>query len=158
VNLQLGVAIPPLLHNPDQMTPFLSLECSVIVVPTLKLADAVWPLETLRPKGVDVTVPEWPVTVSVSVAVVLPPPQTLATPPPPHDCGLVQDPQVRVPPQPSETEPQFLPWAAQLMGVQPLAAFTVRIAFTVSPQAAEICAETVPAVKAVVSAVKLPLV
>lgn len=91
-----------------------------------------WPLETLRPKGVDVTVPEWPVTVSVSVAVVLPPPQTLATPPPPHDCGLVQDPQVRVPPQPSETEPQFLRWAAQLMGVQPLAAFTVRIAFRVA--------------------------
>lgn len=139
------------------MTPFLSFDWSVTAVPTLKLADAVWPLETLNPEGVDVTVPQWPVTVSVSVTVVSPPPQTLAIPPPPQDCGLVQDPQVRVPPQPSETEPQFLPCAEQLIGVQPLAAFTVRIAFTVSPRAAEIWSETVPAVKVVVLAVKLPL-
>lgn len=45
-------------------------------------------------------------------------PQTFGVPPPPHVCGDVQVPQVRVPPQPSEIEPQFLPWAAQVVGVQ----------------------------------------
>lgn len=32
----------------------------------------------------------------------------------------VQTPQFKVPPQPSEIEPQVLPWAAQVVGVQPL--------------------------------------
>jgi len=33
----------------------------------------------------------------------------LATPPPPHVWGAVQDPQVSVPPQPSEILLQFFP-------------------------------------------------
>ena len=36
------------------------------------------------PAGVDVTVPLRPVTESESVAVLVPPPQTFATPPPPQ--------------------------------------------------------------------------
>ena len=49
----------------------------------------------------------------------VPPPQTLATPPPLHVWGAVHDPQVSVPPQPSAIVPQFFPWAAQVVGVQP---------------------------------------
>src|SRR5262245_16570875 len=36
-------------------------------------------------------------------------PHTLAVPAPPHVCGQLQVPQLRSPPQPSETAPQFLP-------------------------------------------------
>src|SRR5256885_2263447 len=45
-------------------------------------------------------------------------PQTFAMPPPPQICGAAQVPQVSVPPQPSRIVPQFLPWAAQVVGVQ----------------------------------------
>jgi hypothetical protein len=55
-------------------------------------------------------------------------------------------------------EPQFLPCAAHVVGVHPLVALTVRMAVTVSPLAAEIWAETVPALNGVVFAVKAPLV
>jgi hypothetical protein len=75
------------------------------------------------------------VGLSVSDAgAVFPPPQTLATPPPPHVWGELQVPQVRVPPQPSESEPQFLARVAQVEGIQLLiGAFTVKDAFTLSP-------------------------
>jgi hypothetical protein len=109
VNRHDCVALPPLLHRPDQMAPFSREVCSVIAVPAGKFADAVLPLDTFNPEGLEVTVPEWPVTESVSVAVVLPPPQTLATPPPPHVWGDVQLPQFSVPPHPSEIDPQFFP-------------------------------------------------
>jgi hypothetical protein len=109
VKLQLWVALPLLLHTPDQMTPFLSSDWRVIVVPTLKFADAVLPADTVKPAGVEVTVPLRPTALSVSIALVAPPPQTLTTPPPPHVWGELQLPHVRVPPQPSEIEPQFLP-------------------------------------------------
>ena len=46
-------------------------------------------------------------------------PHTLVVPPPPQVCGAVQVPQFSVPPQPSASEPQFFPCAAQVVGVQP---------------------------------------
>ena len=46
-------------------------------------------------------------------------PQTLATPSPPHSCGEAQSPQAIQVPQPSSMAPQFLPRAAQVVGVQP---------------------------------------
>jgi hypothetical protein len=45
------------------------------------------------------------------------PPQAFATPPPPHVWEAAQEPQERVPPQPSATTPQFLPSALHVMGV-----------------------------------------
>jgi hypothetical protein len=39
-------------------------------------------------------------------AVQLGEPQTPAVPPPPHDCGGAQSPQLIVPPQPSPISPQ----------------------------------------------------
>jgi hypothetical protein len=47
------------------------------------------------------------------------PPQTLSSPPPPQLCRPAQVPQLRVLPHPSEIEPQFLPSARQVVGVQP---------------------------------------
>src|SRR2546425_10140908 len=41
-------------------------------------------------------------------------------PPLPQVCGAVQAPQVSVPPQPSGIVPQFVPCAAQVVGVQAL--------------------------------------
>src|SRR5215510_9650338 len=85
----------------------------------VKVADAVVPVATFRPAGVELTLsPPRPVAVRVSVAVAGATPQTLATPAPPQVWGAVQTPQVRVPPQPSGMVPQFLPWAAQVVGVQ----------------------------------------
>ncbi len=49
---------------------------------------------------------------------VLLPPHTLGTPPPPHVCGDVQVPQFSVPPQPFDTDPQFFPSAEHVVGVQ----------------------------------------
>jgi hypothetical protein len=46
-------------------------------------------------------------------------PQTLAVPPPAQVLGEVQAPQLRVPPQASLIEPQFLPWAVHVVLVQP---------------------------------------
>ena len=45
-------------------------------------------------------------------------PQTLATPPPPQLSVPLQLPHWSVLPQPSLIAPQFLPWAAQVVGVQ----------------------------------------
>ena len=131
-----------------------------MLVPTGKLADLVLPTATVKPLGVEKTdSPLLPVALKVSVAVVDEAPQTLPTPPPPQVCGAVQAPQLTVPPHPSEIAPQFFPCAAQVVGVQaPPAAVTVRIVVTVSPLAAEICAETVPAVNTVVFAVNVPVV
>src|SRR5262249_3881020 len=44
---------------------------------------------------------------------------TPATPPPPQICGSAQVPQPSHPPQPSGSAPHVLPWAAQVVGVQP---------------------------------------
>jgi hypothetical protein len=46
-------------------------------------------------------------------------PQTFGVPPPPQVSSPVQVPQSRVPPQPSEMVPQFLPCAAHVVGMQP---------------------------------------
>jgi hypothetical protein len=43
----------------------------------------------------------------------------LGTPPPPQVAGAVQRPQSSVPPQPSGSESQFAPSAAQVVGRQP---------------------------------------
>jgi hypothetical protein len=45
-------------------------------------------------------------------------PQTLARPPPPHVWGELHEPQFKLPPHPSGMVPQFLPWAAQVVGWQ----------------------------------------
>ena len=46
-------------------------------------------------------------------------PHTFATPLPPHVMGAAHVAQVSVPPQPFGIVPQFLPWAAHVVGVQP---------------------------------------
>ena len=56
--------------------------------------------------------------IATDTIVVEPLPQTFAVPPPPQVWGAVQEPQERVPVQPSAMEPQFLPWASQVVGVQ----------------------------------------
>ena len=69
------------------------------------------------PEGVENTFcPDDPVAVTVSVAFP-PPPQTFGVPPPPQVWGALQLPQVSAPPHPSVMLPQFLPWAAQVVGV-----------------------------------------
>src|SRR6185295_1976570 len=45
-------------------------------------------------------------------------PHTLGVPLPPHVAGQLQLPQLRSPPQPSDTGPQFLPSWAQVFGTQ----------------------------------------
>src|SRR5712691_2618892 len=121
VRRQLFCVSPPLEQPPDQMASRPLLTVSVTTVPTAKLALPVVPTLTVSPAGLEETdCPERPVAVRVSWAVdaVGLPPQTLATPPPPQVWGAVQEPQVSVPPQPSAIVPQFLPWAAQVVGVQ----------------------------------------
>src|SRR5207245_7038652 len=87
--LQLFVLEPPLEQPPDQMASRPLLTVSVIDVPVAKLALPVVPTLTLSPAGLEETdSPERPLAVRVSWAVdVVPPPQTFATPPPPHVCG-----------------------------------------------------------------------
>ena len=46
-------------------------------------------------------------------------PQLFEVPPPPQLSGGVQVPHASCPPQPFEMLPQFLFWAAQVVGVQP---------------------------------------
>ena len=58
----------------------------------------------------------WPHPANVQVAGVHP--QTFGVPPPPQVSNPVHVPQSSVPPQPSEIVPQFLPCAAQVVGVQ----------------------------------------
>ena len=50
----------------------------------------------------------------------------LGTPLPPQISGLVQAPQTNVPPHPSGILPQFLPWAAHVVGTQ-LAGVTISV-------------------------------
>ena len=117
VKVQVLVLLPPLLHAPDQITSRPLVAPSVTAVPTAKPAERVVPTGTLNPDGVDETVsPPRPVAVKVSTALL--PPQTFATPPPPHVWGAVHVPQPSVPPQPSVIVPQFLPCAAHVVGVQ----------------------------------------
>src|SRR5262245_8502411 len=112
---------------PDQITSRWLVAWSVIEVPVAKLAEEVVPVATFRPAGVEVTrSPPRPLAVSVSVAAAGAP-HTLATPPPPQVWGAVQTPQVSVPPQPSGMVPQFLPWAAQVVGVQAAEALAVQV-------------------------------
>src|SRR2546425_4202598 len=114
VKVQVGVLLAPLLHAPDQITDRPLVTLSVMRVPGAKGAEPVVPTGTLRPAGVEETVsPARPVAVRVSFG-----PQTFAMPPPPQICGAAQVPQASVPPQPSRIVPQFLPWAAQVVGVQ----------------------------------------
>ena len=117
--MQLRVLAPALLHTPDQITDRALVALRVMLVPTGKLAEPVVPTGTFTLAGVETTLtPARPVAVTVSVAVVGAAPQTFATPAPPQVCGVVQAPQVSVPPQPSEIAPQFFPCAAQVVGVQ----------------------------------------
>jgi hypothetical protein len=53
-------------------------------------------------------------------SIVLPVPQTFMVPPPPQVSDPLQLPHWSVPPQPSLMLPQFLPWAAQVVGVHVL--------------------------------------
>jgi hypothetical protein len=118
VNVQLEVSWLPVEHGPDQIA-VRSLVCSVIRVPTGNVAEPVLPLFTLSPLGdVETVTPPRPLTVSVSVAFELPPPHTLGMPPPPQVCGAAQLPQLSVPPQPSDTVPQFFPCALHVVGTQ----------------------------------------
>ncbi len=48
----------------------------------------------------------------------LPVPQTLAVPPPPHVSGEAHEPHWMIPPQPSATGPQFAPASWQVRGWQ----------------------------------------
>jgi len=109
--VQLFVLAPPLEHPPDQMAVRPLLTVSVTDAPLAKLALPVVPTFTLTPAGLDeIDSPARPVAVTVKSAVVaVPRLQTLATPPPPHVWGAVQDPQTSEPPQPSKIVPQFLP-------------------------------------------------
>ena len=89
-----------------------------------KQAEPEFPDETLSPLGLEVTVPDRPVTVRVTwdlpaLQVPPPPPQTFGVPPPPQVCGEEQVPQVKVPPQPSEALPQLNPRDEHVAGVQP---------------------------------------
>ena len=45
-------------------------------------------------------------------------PHTLEVPPPPQELGAEHVPQLSVPVQPSDRVPQFLHWAAHVVGVQ----------------------------------------
>ena len=159
VRLQLFDLAPPLEQPPDQMASRPLLTVSVTTVPVAKLALPVVPTLTLSPAGLEEThSPERPVAVRVSWAVVVvPPPQTFAPPPPPHVCGAVHVPHVSVPPQPSEIVPQFFPCAAQVVGVQLEAGFTVKTADAVPLFEAEMVTRFV-AVTGEVVTVKLALV
>jgi hypothetical protein len=137
-NVQLTAAAPPLLHIPDQIAPCPLSVVSVTCAPVAKLADPELPLETLKPAGLDVTLPPLPVTVRVTVALEL----------------LHGEPQVKVPPQPSAVVPHVLPCAAQVVGVHTGDAVTFKGALTVVFRVAEIVAATL-ACTAEVPAVKL---
>jgi hypothetical protein len=121
VRLQLFCLAPPLEQPPDQMASRPLLTVSVTTVPVAKLALPVVPTLTLSPTGLEESdSPERPVAVTLSwvVDAVVPLPQTLATPPPPQVWGAVQEPQGSMLPQPSEIVPQFVPCAAQVVGLQ----------------------------------------
>jgi len=144
VRLQLFCVSPPLEQPPDQMASRPLLTVSVTTVPVAKLALPVVPTLTVSPAGLEETdSPERPVALRVSWAVdaVVPPPQTLATPPPPQVCGTVQEPQVSVPPQPSAIVPQFVPCAAQVVGLQVAVLKKSALCCETPPEAAVITTE-----------------
>src|SRR5262245_59181670 len=125
VKVQVFTLLPPLLHAPDQIASRLFDTRNVMLVPVAKVAEPVVPTGTLRPDGVEETVsPLRPLAERVSCAScgggggATVPPQTFATPPPPQVWGAVHVPQTSVPPHPSEMEPQFLPCALHVVGVQ----------------------------------------
>ena len=159
VRLQLFCVSPPLEQPPDQTASRPLLTVSVTNVPVAKLALPVVPTLTVSPAGLEETdSPERPVALRVSWAVdAVPLPQTLATPPPPQVWGEVQVPQVSVPPQPSEMVPQFLPCAAQVVGVHVAPVVIVRVAVALPEYWAVMTAEVV-ALTAEVVIVKLALV
>src|SRR4051794_6218464 len=158
VRLQVFVFAPPLEQLPDHTASRPLLTLRVTSVPVAKLAVPLVPTATRSPAGLDEPdPPERRVAVSVSERVEkTPPPQILATPPPPHVWGLVQLPQTRVPPQPSEIVPQFFPWAAHVVRAHVLPAVIVSGAVTVPASCAVIvavvfvCTADVPAAKVAV--------
>jgi len=89
----------------------------------LLLSDTTTPPEGAAPDRVAVPVDKLPPVTLVGFSVrderelVEGLPHTLGVPPPPHVCGAAHVPQLSVPPQPSEIEPQFLPCAAHVVGV-----------------------------------------
>jgi hypothetical protein len=73
--VHLDVLLPPLEHAPDQMTLRPLVALNVIAVPTANDAEALLPVATLMPAGLELTrSPLRPVAVTVSVAVCPPPP------------------------------------------------------------------------------------
>lgn len=74
-NVHVAVLLPPLEHAPDQMTLRPLLALNVITVPTANDAEALLPVATLMPAGLELTrSPPRPVAVTVNVAVCPPPP------------------------------------------------------------------------------------
>lgn len=159
VRLQVLVFDPPLEQLPDQIASLPLLTLNVTSVPVGKLAVPELPTETCSPAGLEETFsPDRPVALTVRGTVdVVPPPHTLGTPPPPQVWGFVQLPHVNVPPQPFEIVPQFLPWAAHVVGVHAPAGLMVSAAVTVPEYCAVIVAEVVACTGEVV-AVKLAFV
>jgi hypothetical protein len=94
----------------------------------LNTAEPGWPGVALMDEAGVVVMSPLLMAVTVSVEVLVLPPQTFATPPPPHVCAPLHVPQVKVPPQPSEIVPQVLPCDAQLWAVQATVGVTVRVA------------------------------
>lgn len=137
VRVQLFVLAPPLEHPPDQMADRPLLTVSFTDVPVVKLALPLVPTLTLIPAGTEeIDSPARPVAVTVSTADVgaAVSPHTLATPPPPHVWGAVQDPQTSVPPQPSGIVPQLAPCTAHVVGVHATGAgVTVNVAARLTP-------------------------
>jgi hypothetical protein len=63
----------------------------------------------------------------IDSSIALPAPQTFGVPPPPQLFDPLQVPHWSVPPQPSLIAPQFLLWAAQVVGVHALAPQTLGV-------------------------------
>src|SRR5689334_3909577 len=108
VRLQVLAFCPPLEQLPDQIASRPLLTLNVTSVPLAKLAVPELPTDTCSPAGLEETFsPDRPVALTVRGTVeVLPPPQTLGTPPPPQVCGLVQLPHIKEAPQPFAMVPQ----------------------------------------------------
>jgi len=140
VNVQLSAAAPLLLHRPDQIAPWPSSVVNVIDVPPANGAVCEFPLDTFMPDGDDVTLPPFPLAVTVMFTVEV----------------VHALPQVRVPPQPSEIVPHVFPCAAQVVGTHCAVAVRFRVALAVVFNVAEIVAATVPDCTGVVVAVNDP--
>jgi hypothetical protein len=112
----------------------------VIDVPPANGAVCEFPLDTFMPDGDDVTLPPFPLAVTVMFTVEV----------------VHALPQVRVPPQPSEIVPQVFPCAAQVVGTHCAVAVRFSVAVAVVFSVAEIVAATVPDCTGVVAAVNDP--